>query len=154
MHLYLVRHAHAIDGDDDALRPLSKKGLAQICAVGGRLRETKAVDAKEVWHSHLLRSQETAVRLNKRLRLDAELRSVSAVKPDDEPETMARRLEAMREPVMLVGHEPHLSALATLLILGKAAAPRFHFKKCSVLRLDRDGEHWSVRWQISPEVVK
>ncbi len=154
MHIYLVRHAHALDGDNDAVRPLSKKGLAQIRAVGGRLRETKAVNAKEIWHSYLVRSHETAVRLNKRLRLDAELCSVSAIKPDDEPETIARRLENLREPVMLVGHEPHLSALATLLILGQAAAPRFHFKKCSVLRLDRDGEHWSVRWQVSPEVAK
>jgi phosphohistidine phosphatase len=154
MHIYLVRHAHALDGDNDTARPLSKKGLAQIRAVGGRLREAKAVDTTEVWHSHLVRSHETAVRLTKRLRLDAELRSVSAIKPDDEPETIARRLENLREPVMLVGHEPHLSALATLLILGKSAAPRFHFKKCSVLRLDRDGEHWSVRWQVSPEVAR
>ena len=154
MHIYLVRHAHALDGDDDAARPLSKKGLAQIRAVGGQLRKAKAVDAKEVRHSHLVRSHETAVRLTKRLRLDAELRSVSAIKPDDEPGTIARRLENLREPIMLVGHEPHLSALATLLVLGKAAAPRFYFKKCSVLRLDRDGEHWSVRWQVSPEVVK
>lgn len=154
MHIYLVRHAHAIDGDNDAARPLSKKGLAQIRAVGGQLRQANAIEAKEVWHSPLVRSHETAVRLTKRLRLDAELCSVSALKPDDEPGVIARRLDNLREPVMLVGHEPHLSALATLLVVGKATAPRFHFKKCSVLRLDRDGGHWSVRWHLSPEVVK
>jgi phosphohistidine phosphatase len=154
MHIYLIRHAHATDGDNDAARPLSKKGLAQIRAVGGWLRQAKAIDAKEVWHSPLVRSHETAVRLTKRLRLDAKLCGVSALRPDDEPNVIARRLDNLREPIMLVGHEPHLSALATLLVIGKATAPRFHFKKCSVLRLDRAGEHWSVRWHLSPEVVK
>ncbi len=128
--------------------------MAQIRAVGGRLREAKAIDAKEVWHSPLVRSHETAVRLTKRLRLDAELCSVSVIKPGDEPVAIARRLDDLREPVMLVGHEPHLSALATLLVMGKVAPPRFHFKKCAVLRLDRDGGHWTVRWHLSPEVAK
>ena len=153
MHIYLVRHAHAVDGDHDAARPLSKKGLAQIRAVGRHLREAKAIDAKEVWHSPLVRSRETAVRLPKRLRLKAKRCEVTAIKPVDDPDVIAHRLEKLRYPVMVVGHEPHLSALASLLVTGKASPPRFLFKKCAVLCLDREGDAWTVRWHVSPEVV-
>ena len=54
---------------------------------------------------------------------------------------------------MLVGHEPHLSGLASLLVTGRTAPPRFLFKKCALLRLDREGDGWTVRWHVSPEVV-
>lgn len=152
MHIYLVRHAHAEDGEDDAARPLSKKGLAQIRAVGRMLREAEAIDAREIWHSPLVRSRTTAVRLVKRLRLTAKLVMVTGLKPGDAPESMARRLDDLRRPLMLVGHEPHLSALASLLVTGRAGPPRFLFKKCAVLRLDREGDNWTVRWQVSPEL--
>ena len=153
MHLYLVRHAHAVDGADDAERPLSTKGLAQIRDVARLLRTAEAVDAQEIWHSPLLRAQDTAVRLTKALALNAELVCINGLRPSDEPEIAARRLRNAGKPVMLVGHEPHLSALATLLVLGREGPPRFVFKKCAVLRLDRELTGWSVRWLISPELV-
>jgi len=52
-----------------------------------------------------------------------------------------------------VGHEPHLSGLASLLVTGKAEPSRFLLKKCAMLRLDREGGGWTVRWQVSPEVL-
>ena len=57
-------------------------------------------------------------------------------------------------PVAIVGHDPHLSALASLLVTGCAEPTNFVLKKCAVLRLDRTGNGWSVRWQISPEIVR
>lgn len=153
MHLYLVRHAHAVDGADDAERPLSGKGLAQIRDVGRLLRTAEAVDMQQVWHSPLLRAQDTAVRLVKTLQVEVELLCVNGLRPGDEPELIARRLRNAGKPVMVVGHEPHLSALASLLVFGRENPPRFVFKKCAVLRLDRETNGWSVRWLVSPELV-
>ena len=57
--------------------------------------------------------------LTKRLRLKAKLSEVSGLKPGDDPEIMARRLGELRQPVIVVGHDPHLTSLATLLVTGK-----------------------------------
>ena len=153
MHIYLVRHAHADDGKDDAARPLSDKGTKQIRRVGKMLRDTEAFEAKEIWHSPLVRSRDTAVLLAKRLGSEAKLVEVSGLLHDDDPQIMARKLGEARRPVAVVGHDPHLSALATLLVCGKAKPSRFVLKKCAVLRLEREDGGWSVRWQVSPETV-
>jgi phosphohistidine phosphatase len=153
MHLYLIRHAHALDGDDDAARPLSAKGRSQIRALGRFLRGSGAFEAGEIWHSPLRRSADTAILLAKRLKAKARLTTVSGLRPGDSPDSIVKKLLALRRPVAVVGHEPHLSALASLLVTGKAAPPRFVLKKCAVLRLDRGGGAWAVRWHVSPELV-
>jgi phosphohistidine phosphatase len=153
MHLYLIRHAHALDGDDDAVRPLSPKGRKQIRALGRLLKETGTFEAEEFWHSPLLRAEETAVLLAKRLKTKAQLSAVGGLRPDDAANSILKRLNDLRHPVAVVGHEPHLSALASLLVAGKAAPPRFVLKKCAALRLDRVDGVWAVRWQVSPELI-
>jgi phosphohistidine phosphatase len=153
MHVYLIRHAHADEGKDDAARPLSKKGHKQIRRIGRFLRKAKAVDAAEFWHSRLARSKDTAELLKKRLRSKARLVEVSGIENDDDPTIIARKLVKARHPVAIVGHDPHLSALASLLVSGRAQPPCISLEKCAVLRLDHQGTRWSVHWQLSPELL-
>jgi phosphohistidine phosphatase len=153
MHLYLIRHAHALDGDDDAARPLSPKGRKQIRQLAVLLRHTGAFEAGEIWHSPLRRARETAELLVAKLKGGAKLKEVSGLTPDDAPDRIATKLSDLRRPVAVVGHEPHLSALASLLVADQAVPPLFKMKKAAILRLDRTGEGWSVRWQISPELL-
>lgn len=153
MHIYLIRHAHALDGENDAARPLSPKGRKQIRSVAKLLRKTEAFEARELWHSPLRRAHETAGVMVQQLRCRARLKEVSGLKPDDTADMIAEKLGDLRRPVAVVGHEPHLSALASLLVTGSASPVRFKMKKCAVLRLDRVGGGWSVRWHISPELV-
>jgi phosphohistidine phosphatase len=117
------------------------------------LREAEAWDAGEIWHSPLRRAHETAGTLVQRLRCRARLKEVTSLKPANSVDLIAEKLGDLRHPVAVLGHEPHLSALASLLVVGQAAPPRFTMKKCSVLRLDRVGGGWTVRWHISPELV-
>jgi phosphohistidine phosphatase len=67
---------------------------------------------------------------------------------------VARRIKAIPRPIAVVGHEPHLSALATLLVVGRAEPPSFLMKKCAALALDGGGDFWSVRWHVSPELLR
>ena len=152
MHLYLIRHAHALDGNDDAARPLSPKGLKQVRKLADLLRNTEAFEAGEIWHSPLRRAHETAGLLAKRLKLGTKLKEVAGLTPDDSVDRIAAKLGELRRPVAVVGHEPHLSALASLLVVGQAAPPRFKLKKCAALRLDRADGGWSVRWLVSPDL--
>lgn len=153
MHLYLVRHAHAEDGADDDARPLSAKGFRQIRDVARRLRKTDAFDAKVFWHSPLVRSRDTARHFVEQLGAKMKLVEVDGLRHEDDPQIMARRLGDLRRPVAVVGHDPHLSALATLLVCDRPEPARFVLKKCAVLRLDRVNGGWCVRWQLSPETV-
>jgi len=153
MHVYLIRHAHAVDGDVDAARELSAKGCEQIRVVAKLLRGAAAIDAAEFWHSPLVRARDTATLLARRLRTGAKLVEIGGLRPEDDPRVMARKLDARREPVAVVGHEPHLGALASLLVTGTAVPPRFVLKKGAVLRLDRSEGAWAVRWLVGPELL-
>lgn len=153
MVVYLIRHAHAWDGEDDAARPVSKKGLRQISALGRFLRGSGSLATEEVWHSPLARSRQTAKLMVKRLKLRAKLVEVSGLTPEAEPALVAKRLARCHESLAIVGHEPHLSALASLLVAGSQEPPLFVLKKCAVLALKRSGTHWQVLWQVSPDVI-
>ena len=153
MHLYLIRHAHALDGDNDAARPLSPKGRKQVRRLADLLRDAGAFEAREIWHSPLRRAHETAGLLARRMQKGAKLKEVAGLTPDDAVDRIATKLGELRRPVAVVGHEPHLSALASLLVAGHAAPPRFKLKKCAVLRLDRSEAGWAVRWLVSPELL-
>lgn len=153
MQIYLIRHAHAREGEDDAARPLSKKGRAQIRLTARFLRRSGVLATREFWHSPLVRSVDTARLLVEGLRVRAKRELISGLLHDDNPAILARRLNQLRRPVALVGHEPHLSALASLLIAGRPQPPVVLLKKCAVLALERQGRRWRVRWQISPEML-
>lgn len=154
MHLYLVRHADALDDANDDLRPLSPKGLEQIRRVGTWLRASGGVEVSEIWHSPLVRARDTAAGLAAQLQSKAPLRAVEDLRSEDDPAKICDRLGRLAQPVMLVGHNPHISFLATLLVTGRPAPSIFEFRKCQVLRLDREREGWVVRWMILPELAK
>lgn len=153
MDLYLIRHAHAVNAKENPQRPLSDRGRKQARALAKFLARGNAFQPAEIWHSSLVRSRETAALLGQTLVPAAALRSVTGLEPEDDPAVIARQLRSQEQSIALVGHEPHLSALATFLVTGSAQAPLFLLKKCSALRLEGLGAHWQVRWQISPELL-
>jgi phosphohistidine phosphatase len=97
------------------------------------------------------------------LEIDAPLVETDGLLPIDDPRIMARRLAEYPavHDIALVGHEPHLSALATLLVTGKVRPIAFHCKKSSVMCLrDTNDDHsnsglprWRVAWHFSPELL-
>ena len=152
MILYLIRHAHAVDADENPQRPLSEKGTRQVAALAAFLHRSALFQPAEFWHSPLLRSRQTAALLAQRMRLAAPQMLMPDLEPEDDPAAVARRIKVTPHPLAIVGHEPHLSALATLLVTGTVRFPVFVMKKCSALALEGAGGEWSVRWHISPDL--
>ncbi len=153
MSLFLIRHAHAVDATENPKRPLSSRGHKQIRKVAAFLKKTDALDCAEIWHSPLARSRETAALFAQKLPLAAKLVQSDGLEGADDPALLAERLKGRSAPLAIVGHEPHLSALASLLVAGVATPPRFVFKKCAVVALDGVEGAWAVRWQISPSLL-
>jgi phosphohistidine phosphatase len=153
MNVYLIRHAHAVDPDENPERPLSKRGREQVHALAAFLKRSELFQPAEFWHSPLVRSRETAELLAQGLRLRVPHTLIPELEPESDPHLAARRIKRAANAVAIVGHEPHLSALATLLVAGKTEPPVFVMKKCAALAIEGLGNHWSVRWHVSPDLL-
>jgi phosphohistidine phosphatase len=162
MKLFLVRHTHAVADKDDPRRRLSPQGRETAQKLAEFFRGKPALDSVHaVWHSPLLRARETAELLVQGLGLDVLLVETTGLQPEDDPAVVAQRVERLDQAVMIVGHEPQLSALATLLVRDKVKPVGFKFKKGAVMALESTGgshkksgrTRWCVCWHFSPELL-
>lgn len=157
MKLYLLRHAHAVEGAEDSSRPLSQRGLGTLRKVAAFVRATKRLRAMPVWHSPLLRSQQSAQLFKTELGWkSAKLVKHLGLLPEDNPARLLPVIARQGGDLVIVGHEPQLSALASLLLTGHVAPVFFKFKKGALLCLENVGHkhpHWRVRWHLSPELL-
>ena len=163
MRLFLVRHAHALRAEEHPQRPLSPRGRSDTARMVAWLKGTTAFRPTQYWHSPLLRAVETAQLLQAGLDPEALLVETDDLLPDDDPHAMAERLASYppEHDLALVGHEPHLSALATLLVRGREHPVQFVLRKGAILALERSSHvhkssqqpRWRVRWHLSPELL-
>ncbi|HZP58713.1 MAG TPA: histidine phosphatase family protein [Opitutaceae bacterium] len=163
MQLYLVRHADAVAEQEDTRRPLSTRGRAECARLVAFFQRNGALHPVQFWHSPLLRALETARLLAEGLKLDAALVETPGLRPEDDPVEIVTRIEEMntKMDLALVGHEPHLSALATLLVRGKLRPVGFEVKKGAVLAFEPAGgvhkksgrRRWHALWQVDPALL-
>lgn len=152
--LYLVRHADAVDSPDDASRKLSARGHKQVRHLARLLDGRDAFCPAQVWHSPLVRAHETAALLIGDLKLKPAWSVRRELESEADPHAVAALLKDVDVPVALFGHEPHLSALASLLVTGRTSPVVFAFKKATVLALEPAGTRWCVRWQLAPDLFE
>lgn len=163
LNLYLIRHAHAVTAAENPERPLSARGRADLERLSAFFRGNVLLRPAQIWHSPLARARETAILLNSGLSLDAVLVETPGLLPDDDPGEIAERLAAYpaAHSLALAGHEPHLAALATLLVRDRRKPVAFRLRKGAVIALERDEAvhkrsghpRWRVRWHFSPELI-
>ena len=155
MILYLARHAQAKPKEEDPQRSLSDKGLADIQKVAAFLGERGTVQVSRILHSGKLRARQTAEALAERLKATGSVSETDGLAPLDDPAVWASRLAELDEGLILVGHLPHLSRLAALLVTGNADQPVAAFKPGGVVCLERDDQgRWSLRWMVVPELLQ
>ncbi len=153
MHLYLVQHAQAQPKEEDSQRPLSDQGRADIQKVASFLGD-RGIPVSRIIHSGKLRARQTAGALAERLKATGSVSETDGLAPLDDPTVWAGRLADTDEDLMLVGHLPHMSKLAALLLTDNAEQPVIRFQMGGVVCLERDEEnHWSLRWMVVPEIL-
>jgi len=114
MRACLVHHGDAVGPDVDPQRPLSVLGRTQADQVAAQVKAAGYSPAA-IWHSGKLRARETAEALLRVCNPFAEFKMVRGLRPDDPAEWMREALAAEPRDVALVGHMPHLAALARAL---------------------------------------
>ena len=162
LDVYLVRHAFAAHADptrwpDDATRPLTNEGIARFrVAARGLRRLVPAVDS--LLSSGYARAWQTAELLHE---------VAGWHRPEECPALEAGRpatsvidvLQGRSErSLALVGHEPQLSMLASLLCTGSEEALELELKKGAVAFLSVAGPvepaRASLRWTVSPKILR
>lgn len=150
MKLYLIRHAHAVSAEEDHRRPLSARGRNEVARLVEFFRADGKLRPTEFWHSPLVRSQETATLLANGLGLEVPFLEMPGLEPEDDPRALVSILAKTKRDVAVVGHEPHLGALASLLIHGADAPVVYGFQKGAVLALQEEDGGWRTLWSVSP----
>lgn len=157
--IYLARHAHAEDGSPDETRPLSSKGFKQMGRLVKGLRKNGFIQVDETWHSGLTRSTETARCLIDGLDLPETFIQTDGLAPYDNPKAIMKAIDATEKNILIVGHEPNLSALGSLLLSGEIDSTNFVFNKASILALSRlrageKSSKWDVQFHIWHRLFK
>lgn len=150
MDLILWRHAEAEPGEPDLGRKLTSKGHKQAAKMAEWL-ERHLPDSCRVLVSPANRAQETAQALGRRFR------TVPDIAPGASPEAVlsAAGWPDSREPVLIIGHQPTLGAVAAYLLSGEPAA--WSMKKGAIwwisTRVRETGAQTILRAVVSPDFV-
>ena len=136
MHLYLMRHAEAVEpgtggSTRDADRPLTEKGRRQARRMG-RLLQRLEVEFDAVLASPLVRARETAEAVLAAMKSDGNVACDPAFAPNAAGDAMWRAIQrSAGRSVLVVGHLPSIARLAATLLGSNAEAP-LHFHKSSL----------------------
>lgn len=153
MLLYLVQHGDAKREEEDPSRPLSDKGIEDVKRVASYISRLN-IEVEEVLHSGKLRAKQTAELVAGNLRMAKGASETNGLAPLDDPRLWAERLKAKTNPLMLVGHLPHLGRLSSLLLCGDKEKNIIAFKMGGIVCLKRDDAGtWSLQWMITPEIL-
>lgn len=151
MKLYLVQHAEAKSEEEDPKRPLTDKGREEARRVAALLARA-GVRVDRIVHSGKLRAQQTAEIFAEALKPPRDVERAEALEPLADPRVWVEKLAEVDEDVMIVGHLPHLSKLAGLLLTGSEGAEPVKFRKGGAVCLERgEGGKWSLLWAVWPE---
>ena len=159
MKLYLVRHAIAEDignFEGDSLRPLTEKGREKMKKIALAL-EGLGVQPGLIVSSPYVRASQTAVILAKDLKYKKEIAYSDFLVPMAEPNDMIGEINEKFsvDELMLVGHEPNLSSLASVLLAGNSDLS-INLKKGGVCCLSVDDLHYNrkatLEWLVTPKI--
>lgn len=155
LNLYLVQHGEARRKEENPDRPLTEEGRSDVHKVGNFVAGHAEVHPSRIWHSGKTRAKQTAEVLAEYLEPRSGVEAAEGLEPLADPSIWEEKLTWTGEDVMLVGHLPHLSKLASLLLCGDEEAKTVDFQMGGVVCLGRDEEGvWSVHWMVVPGMVR
>lgn len=152
MELYLVQHGEAKPETEDPERPLTERGTETVRRMATWAAQV-GVRVALIGHSGKRRAEQTAALLAERVDPANGVIVVEGLKPNDDVGPVAEAFQAEHESVMLVGHLPFLSRLASLLVAGNPMAGIIHFQMAGIVYLSQEDGKWAVNWVMPPELL-
>jgi phosphohistidine phosphatase len=164
MELFILRHGLAVERGtrgfaNDALRPLTPKGEKQLRDTADSLRKL-GLDFDAILSSPLVRARQTAEIVADELGLKKRMKLSEALAPGSDQKILIAELNGLTplpETILLVGHEPDLSRLVSLLTTGDTKL-QMDFKKGGLCKLEakklRAGQCATLVWLLTPKLLK
>jgi phosphohistidine phosphatase len=158
MELYLFRHGIAEDarpGRPDANRALTDEGKKKVADVAKAARRA-GVEPSLIVSSPYVRAVETARIAAEVFEYKADVVRTETLVPHGSPEKVWAELRDYREEaaILLAGHEPLLSHLASFLLASPAL--RVELKKAAMMRIDVESfgamPHGTLRWMMTAKL--
>ena len=162
MNLYIIRHAISVDEgspeyEEDSQRPLTDKGKKKMRQVAKGLRALGA-DFDLILSSPYVRAKETAEILANVFKIKTDVAFSENLIPMGDPDLLIAEMNEKytANSIALVGHEPHLTALISLLVSDNANVD-ITLKKGGVCRLSADDLHHArkatLEWLLTPGIL-
>jgi phosphohistidine phosphatase len=148
MEFYLVRHGEAVSQAVNGQRPLTPGGRRDVERMG-RAAAERGIQPGQIFHSGLLRAQQTAEILSESLGPIEGVRELVGLRPDDDPAIVKAELESSTVSLMLVGHLPHMSRLTSFLVTGDADRELVEFAPATVIGLSYEDYRWKILWKLT-----
>lgn len=163
MDLYILRHAIAEERSGsvpggDSRRRLTAEGKKKMRRIAKAMKAAK-LSFDLILSSPLVRARQTADIVAEVLRLANRLELSPALAADGNPKELIdelRRRHRRRKSVLLVGHEPGLSRLISLLISGETSTA-IDLKKAGLCKLSVVTLHYgrcaTLEWLLAPRLM-
>ena len=153
MKLYLVQHAKAASEQQDPQRSLTAEGKEDMQKVAAFIKPLN-LDLYAIWHSGKKRAVQTAEVLAGAVSVRGGIMQRDRLGPNDDVSALRDELAAMDEDVMIVGHLPFLSRLASLLLTGLESGDTVTFRNAGIVCLERgEDKLWHICWVVTPEIL-
>lgn len=153
MKLYLVQHAKAASKDADPQRPLTEEGRRDIQKVAAFIKPLN-LSVDYLWHSGKKRAVQTSGFLAEVVKINETQIIHDGLGPNDDVTALKNELISARQNIIIVGHLPFLSKLASLLLTGCESSNTVAFKQAGIVCLDYSGDNqWQLDWLIIPELL-
>lgn len=161
MNLYILRHGLAAERDaagsgKDSDRPLTSKGERKMWEIAEALEALK-LSFDLILSSPYTRARQTAQIVAEAFNARRELEFSDTLTPNGSAKKLIELIAAIRPPpedVLLVGHEPYLSELVSLLVTGDTGASVVLRKgglcKLAVESL-KPGRCAALEWLLTPK---
>jgi phosphohistidine phosphatase len=159
MKLYILRHGEAAEHFDsrykEAERPLTQKGIERTRQLAHALRQME-IPFDTILSSPLTRARQTAEIVARGIKGHVQIANELAGSDLNNLVEHIDRLRPEPDALLLVGHEPHLSSLVSLLCTGGDGLS-VKLKKGALCRLAIDrltaGKCATLEWLWQPRVV-
>lgn len=160
MDLYILRHAIAVSREDasiprDSERPLTARGVAKLRKV---VRGMKALGLSYdlILTSPYVRARQTAAVVADEMGAPTKVERTPHLAPDGNPRALMEQIGSRHREggsILVVGHEPCLSQLISVLVSGDERAA-IAMKKAGLCRLSiqtpRYGKCAVLEWLLTP----